>query len=97
MRIDAREIGMANAAEVAAFGRATIEQGDAQFDLLAVTRCDSSAVAVLLEWQRAAQERGLSLAVVSPPAGLVSLATVYGVDSLLPALASRETEGRAQL
>jgi phospholipid transport system transporter-binding protein len=86
VRIDAGEIGMANAATVAALGRAAIEQGDAQFDLSAVTRCDSSAVAVLLEWQRAAQERGLALSVIAPPAGLVSLATVYGVDDLLPAL-----------
>jgi phospholipid transport system transporter-binding protein len=86
MRIDASEIGMANAAAVAALGRTAIEQGDAQFDLSAVTRCDSSAVAVLLEWQRAAQDRGLALTVIAPPAGLVSLATVYGVDSLLPDL-----------
>ena len=88
MRIDAKEVGMANAAAVAELGRAAIAQGDAAFDLSAVARCDSSAVAVLLDWQRAAQLRGLVLRVDSVPPGLASLATVYGVDDLLPALAS---------
>jgi phospholipid transport system transporter-binding protein len=89
MRIETDDIGMANAARVAEQGRAAIERGDARFDLSGVMRCDSSAVAVLLEWQRAAVARGLMLEVSAPPAGLVSLATVYGVDGLLPALAPR--------
>lgn len=87
MRIEATEIGMATAAQVAELGRAAIERGDAQFDFSGVVRVDSSAVAVLLEWQRTAAARGMTLEVIAPPAGLVSLATVYGVDSLLPALA----------
>lgn len=86
--IEATEIGMTNAAAVAAEGRAAIERGDAAFDLSAVARCDSSAVAVLLEWQRAASEHGLALSVASAPPGLASLASVYGVDELLPMLAS---------
>jgi phospholipid transport system transporter-binding protein len=89
MRIETDDIGMANAAEVARQGRVAIEGGDARFDLSGVVRCDSSAVAVLLEWERVAVARGLKLEVVAPPAGLVSLATVYGVDGLLPALAQR--------
>jgi phospholipid transport system transporter-binding protein len=87
MRIESTDIVMATAAQVAELGRAAIERGDATFDLSGVVRVDSSAVAVLLEWQRAAVARGLALAVNAPPAGLVSLATVYGVDGLLPALA----------
>ena len=58
MRIEVDDIGMANAAEVATLGRAAIERGDAEFDLSGVVRCDSSAVAVLLEWQRVARARG---------------------------------------
>ena len=80
MRIDSGDIGMANAAEVAALGRAAIERGDVEFDLSGVARCDSSAVAVLLEWQRVARARGLTLKVSGAPAGLVSLAAVYGVE-----------------
>jgi phospholipid transport system transporter-binding protein len=86
MRVDAGEIVMANAAAVAAAGCAAIERGDTAFDLSAVGRCDSSAVAVVLEWQRVAAARGLKLTVASPPPGLASLARVYGVDNLLPAL-----------
>ena len=86
-RIEATEIGMTNAAAVAVEGRAAIEGGDADFDLSAVARCDSSAVAVLLEWQRAARARGLTLSIASAPPGLASLASVYGVEELLPMLA----------
>ncbi len=88
MRIEVDDIGMANAAEVATLGRAAIERGDAEFDLSGVVRCDSSAVAVLLEWQRMARARGLTLQVKGPPAGLVSLAGVYGVGDLLPAVSA---------
>lgn len=85
MRLEVDHIGMANAAEVAVLGRAAIERGDTEFDLSRVSRCDSSAVAVLLEWQRAARARGVELKVTGPPPGLVSLAAVYGVADLLPA------------
>jgi phospholipid transport system transporter-binding protein len=88
VRIEVDDIGMANAAEVAALGRAAIERGDVEFDLSGVARCDSSAVAVLLEWQRAARARGLTLNVTGLPAGLVSLAGVYGVGELLPVATS---------
>ena len=83
MRIDATEIGMHNAAEVAAAGLQAIEAGDAAFDLSAVRNCDSSAVAVALAWQRAAEARGLTLQLAGLPAGMVSLSTVYGVAPLL--------------
>jgi phospholipid transport system transporter-binding protein len=84
VRIEVDDIGMANAAEVAALGRAAIGRGDVEFDLSGVARCDSSAVAVLLEWQRVARERGLALKVSGLPAAVVSLAGVYGVGDLLP-------------
>jgi len=77
---------MSNAAELAAAGRAAIAQGDAEFDLSAVARCDSSAVAVLLDWQREAVSRGVELRVTGVPAGVTSLAEVYGVTALLPRL-----------
>ena len=88
MRIETGDLGMANAADVVATGLAAIERGDAEFDLSGVERCDSSAVAVLLEWQRAARSKGLALTVTGAPPGLVSLATVYGVEGLLPAVAT---------
>ena len=83
MRIDATDIGMNNAAQVAAGGIDAIRAGDSAFDLSAVRTCDSSAVAVVLAWQREAQERGTALRLSGLPAGLVSLATVYGVAPLI--------------
>jgi phospholipid transport system transporter-binding protein len=87
MRIDNADIGMSNAAQVAELGCAAIEGGDAEIELAAVQRCDSALVAVLLEWQRAATARGLTLKVTGAPAGVLSLATVYGVEPMLPAIA----------
>jgi len=83
VRIEATEIDMSNAAQVVAEGVAAIRAGDATFDLSAVRSCDSSAVAAVLAWQREAQALGVKLELSGLPAGLVSLASVYGVASLL--------------
>jgi len=83
VKIAAADIGMANAGEIAAAGVEAIRAGDASFDLSAVGSCDSSAVAVVLAWQREAAARGLPLQLSGLPPGLVSLATVYGVAPLL--------------
>lgn len=48
---------------------------------------DSSALAVLLECRREALNRGKDFAVKGLPAGLASMADLYGVDGLLPAAA----------
>lgn len=83
MRVEATDIGMANAAQVAAAGLEAIRAGDAAIDLSSVATCDSSAVAVVLAWHRESQARGVRLSLTGLPAGLVSLAGVYGVDNLL--------------
>ncbi len=54
-----------------------------EVDCAPLTRFDSSALAVLLAWQRAAVARGAALSVVNTPSGLASLAQAYGVDTLL--------------
>ncbi len=58
-------------------------QGDVAIDCSALAQVDSAAVAVLLAWQRAATARGQTLALHGVPPQLASLATLYGVDSLL--------------
>jgi phospholipid transport system transporter-binding protein len=83
MRVDSTDIGMNNAAQIASAGIEAIRGGDADFDLSAVLTCDSSAVAVVLAWQREAQARCARLRLSGLPAGLASLATVYGVAPLL--------------
>lgn len=83
MKIDADRIVNANAASLQQLGEAAIRDGDSWFDLSAVKRCDSSAVALMLAWQRAAHARGLKLELEAVPASLCSLATLYGVNSLI--------------
>lgn len=88
MRIDADDMSLANAAQLASLGVAAIQSGDASFDLSAVLTCDSSALVVLLTWQRTALAAGRSIEVSGVPADMLSLATVYGVSNILPISAS---------
>lgn len=65
-------------------GNAAIEPGISEIDLSGVADADSSALAVIFAWLRKAQASGISLRIVNPPAGLLSLAGLYGVDEFLP-------------
>ncbi len=64
-------------------GIAAIKAGQTVFDLASIQTADSSAVAVLLAWKRAARASGVALAYINIPAGLKSLTALYGVDALL--------------
>jgi phospholipid transport system transporter-binding protein len=64
-------------------GLRAIAAGQQVIDLAQVSRVDSSAVAVLLGWQRAALDRAAVLNIINPPVSLISLATLYGVTDLL--------------
>lgn len=59
-------------------------RGPLLVDLAAVTEADSAALALILDWVRVARGAGQTITVRNLPAGLVSLAALYGVDSLLP-------------
>lgn len=64
-------------------GLRAIADGQASFDLAAVTVVDSAAVAILLAWQRAAQAGGMSIVFSNLPANLQSLVQLYDVGALL--------------
>jgi phospholipid transport system transporter-binding protein len=83
VKIDADRIVTTNAASLLQMGEAAIGDGDSRFDLSGVARTDSSAVALLLAWQRAAHARGLHLELEGVPESLCSIATLYGVNSLI--------------
>jgi phospholipid transport system transporter-binding protein len=83
VRIDAPFITMENAASLLDVGVAAIARGDTHFDFSAVGNVDSAAVALVLAWQRAARAQGASLTLAGVPDGLLSLARLYGVESLL--------------
>jgi phospholipid transport system transporter-binding protein len=66
-------------------GLAAIAKGETVVDLGVVSEVDSTAVATLLAWQRAARKEGRELSFVNTPASLHSLARLYGVDGLVAA------------
>jgi phospholipid transport system transporter-binding protein len=67
------------------------EEADVSVDASALLDFDSSALAVLLECRRRAQEAGKSFRVQGAPPKLVELAHLYGVDSALPGLERAES------
>ncbi|GAB7521841.1 hypothetical protein PBS_08250 [Paraburkholderia sp. 2C] len=82
----------ASAKQALEAGLARIAGGARGVDCAPLTQFDSSALAVLLAWQRAANARGAALEIVNLPAGLASLAQAYGVDALLSAQHSRSVD-----
>jgi phospholipid transport system transporter-binding protein len=75
---------MLGAAALLAEGEAAIASTAPNFDLAAVTEMDSSCLAVVFGWMRAANAAGKSLRLLNPPQNMLSLAAVYGVADLLP-------------
>lgn len=69
-----------SALAVEARGLAAITRGVRRFDLSALNDLDSSAVAVLLSWRRAAREQALEFVGAQP--SLLQLAELYGVTAL---------------
>ena len=78
-------ITMADAGAALREGLDAISGGATEIDLSRLSAFDSSAVSALLSWQRAAAQRGAALRITGIPAGLHSLAQLYGVDALLSA------------
>ncbi|MBB5019486.1 phospholipid transport system transporter-binding protein [Chitinivorax tropicus] len=53
-------------------------------DMQAVGDVDSSVIALLLAWMRRANERSIILRCERAPDNVLSLAALYGTESLLP-------------
>ncbi|HEU0200264.1 MAG TPA: STAS domain-containing protein [Burkholderiaceae bacterium] len=83
MKIDADRLTNENATVWLERGQQAIRSGDTTFDLSQVAAVDSAAVALVLAWQREAAASGKQLSFVGVPAGMASLARLYGVDALL--------------
>ncbi|MGJ7917445.1 lipid asymmetry maintenance protein MlaB [Massilia sp. LXY-6] len=64
-------------------GCAALGAGETVFDLGGVRAADSSALALMLAWQRRAQAQGRKLSFVNVPANVDALARLYGVDGLI--------------
>jgi len=85
LKLESSSITNENAAALLDRGLTAIRAGDTAFDLSAVATVDSAAVALLLAWQRAAIQQGRRLELSGAPAGIASLAELYGVQTLLQA------------
>jgi phospholipid transport system transporter-binding protein len=77
-------------------GLEAIRAGQTSIDLADLTNADSTAIAALIGWRRAALRQGSALAFANVPANLHSLATLYGVAELLRD-AAEPTAGRRDL
>jgi phospholipid transport system transporter-binding protein len=67
-------------------GSAVISQGVHTVDLGGVEELDSSALALLLAWLREAKQLKRELVFANLPQGLTTIARLYGVAELLPAV-----------
>jgi len=65
-------------------GKALLASGPCIFDLAGIDDVDSSGLAVVFGWQRAARAAGKTIRIANAPRDLISLAELYGVTDLLP-------------
>jgi len=75
---------LATVAGLAEQGSALVAAADRVADLAAVTQVDSAALAMLLSWTRAARAAGRQFSIIGAPDALLSLASLYDVDTILP-------------
>jgi phospholipid transport system transporter-binding protein len=85
MRLNTDSITIANAAHIVAAGQAAMRAGDFTIDFSEVVRCDTSAVACVLDWLRFAQADGRKIQFIALPKDLLSLAKLYNVEGFIEA------------
>lgn len=78
-----KQLTLTNAMSVAQEGNLAIAQGLRTIDLSPLEAVDSSAVAVLLAWQRTANAQGQGLQFTGLSADIQSLMALYGVTEFL--------------
>ncbi len=69
--------------QLLSLGAEAIAQGVTEVDFARVGKVDSSALSLMLAWRRRAQAAGRRLEFRNVPDSLISLARLYGVDTLL--------------
>jgi len=75
---------VANASGLLAAGRSALQPGEQVFDFAPVSEADSSALSVMLGWLRSAEQTRSIIKFANIPAGVLSLAELYGLVELLP-------------
>ncbi len=74
----------ANARSILATGCQAINDGEFVFDFSGLVTVDSTAVAVLLAWEREARKGSITLSFLNVPDMLQNLCELYDVAALLP-------------
>ncbi len=62
----------------------SFESGDIEVDLSGIDRFNSASLALLLEWMKMAQQKGVQIKYHSVPEQLMVIAQAYGIDQELP-------------
>ena len=83
MKINIEVVHFEDLNAIEAQGRRAIDQGDSVFDFSAVKKADSAVLALLLQWLRRANQKGLQPEVINLPEGMWSLAKLYGVREIV--------------
>lgn len=77
------ELTLEHARRLLGMGSEALAQGVTDIDFAHVGKVDSSALSLMLAWRRRAQATGTQLKFRNVPDSLMSLAKLYGVDTLL--------------
>ena len=72
-----------DAAQLLKQGVQAIVAGEREIDLGRVETADSSLLACMLAWQRAARAADATLSVINPPARVRGLAMLYGIEQIV--------------
>lgn len=92
MILSDQELSLRNAVSVSEAGRQAIHAGTEQIDMTLLRTVDSSAVAVMLTWQRQAQALNRRLQFIGVPASLLSLISLYGLTDFFHLVATNTPE-----
>lgn len=76
-------------------GVALFDEQPVMIDLGKVTEVDSTIISMLLEWLRAARQKGCQLQFIHLPANLESLIQLYGIAELIPVIPGHDTQQRS--
>jgi phospholipid transport system transporter-binding protein len=82
-------VTLANVAEVMAEGSRHLQEGVGTVDVGEVAELDSSLLAMLLAWLREAKAADRDLKFANLPDALRTIAHLYGVEELLPAVSAQ--------
>jgi phospholipid transport system transporter-binding protein len=92
MILSDQELSLRNSVSVSEAGLQAIHAGADQIDMSLLQVVDSSAVAVMLAWQRQAQALNRHLQFIDVPASLLSLISLYGLTDFFHLSAANPSE-----